>query len=364
MFKKIFLISLIAMLPANSANAITFMDAADRKITLEKPAERVVILYDFVDYAAVAGPECYKRVVGIGKKAWHGWRNGIWSHYAKACPEIEKITDVGILRFGNFHMEQLVVVQPDIMILPLWQFEAISDVQKTQFEAMGVQLIVTDYARQDLETHIKSTMAIGYAIGKADRAKTISEFYRQQLDMVTQRLSENKKPFYYIEKGQKGALGQDETWSKVVWGAIADSAGGENIADGFVSAGKNGHLTAEKILTSDPEYIFITGSHWVNNSQSLSLGYNIDKANANKRLITFTQRLGWSEIRAIKQKHLYGIHHGLARSLLDFSAIQFIAKQFYPQAMKEIDPVANLMEFHEKFLPVAYQGTWFFKADY
>ena len=346
------------------AIGITFKDAANRTITLEKPAEKVVVLYDFVDYAAIAGDECYKRVVGISKKAWHSWRNGIWDHYVKSCPEIKNIADVGILRFGDFYMEQLVLVQPDVLILPLWQFEAISKVQKKQFDAIGVQLIVTDFARQKLETHIVSTMAIGYAIGKKERAKEISEFYRQQIEKVTRLLHQNKKPFYYIEKGQKGALRQDETWSKTVWGEMGDTAGGKNIADDFVGAGKNGDLTPERILASKPEYIFITGSHWVNNPQSLSLGYGIDKSIANKALITFIQRRGWSELPAIKSNNLYGIHHGLARGLMDFSAIQFIAKQFYPKAMKSIDPIENLKEFHQKFLPVVYQGTWFIKADY
>lgn len=361
--KSIFLLAMT--ISFNSvANSITFTDAANREITLDKPAERVAVLYNYVDYAAVAGEECFERVVGIGKKAWQGWRNGIWNHYLEACPELATIADVGILRYGDFYMEQTIALAPEVMILPMWQYEAISDVQKKQLQHAGIKLIVTDYASQRLDTHIKSTMAIGYAIGKVERAEEIVEFYQQQLSKVTSRLKDQPKPNYYIEKGQKGALHQDETWSKVVWGQMGDSAGGQNIADGVIEAGKNGSLSAEKVIFSNPDHIFITGSHWVKNPKSLSLGYSIKDFDANNVLLSFKNRLGWSEMNALKYGQLYGMHHGLARSLMDFSAIQFMAKQFHPEAMRDVFPEDNLIEFHQKFLPVDYQGTWFFKAKF
>ncbi|MCZ2722370.1 ABC transporter substrate-binding protein [Marinomonas sp. 15G1-11] len=228
-----------------------------------------------------------------------------------------------------------------------------------------MQLVVTDYASQNLDSHIKSTLAIGYTLGKVERAQEIVAFYQKQIEDVTSRLNnKHPKPSYYIEKGQKGALHQDETWSKVVWGQIGDTAGGKNIADGVIKAGKNGTLTVEKVLYSNPEYIFITGSHWVKNPEALSMGYGINQYDVNNVLISYKKRLGWSDISALKSGQIYGMHHGLARSLMDFSAIQFMATKFYPDEMQGINPEANLIEFHEKFLPVNYQGTWLFKAQF
>ena len=183
MFKKA-LPLLVALISLNcNANSITFTDAANREITLNKPAEKVAILYNYTDYAAIAGDECFERVVGIGKKAWHGWRNGIWNHYAEACPEIQEIADIGILRYGDFYMEQAIALAPEVMILPMWQYEAISDVQKKQLHDAGIKLVVTDYASQNIDSHIKSTLAIGYAIGKVDRAEDIVSFYNSKLKL-------------------------------------------------------------------------------------------------------------------------------------------------------------------------------------
>jgi ABC-type Fe3+-hydroxamate transport system substrate-binding protein len=365
MFKKALAFLIVSVSMNCAASSITFTDAANRKITLDKPAEKIAILYNYTDYAAVAGDECFKRVVGIGKKAWYGWRNGIWNHYAEACPEIEKIADLGMLRYGDFHMEQTIALAPDVLILPMWQYEAISDVQKKQFQEANIKLVVTDYASQQLENHVKSTLAIGHAIGKVARANDIVSFYREQIGEVTSRIADlQPQPTYYVEKGQKGALHQDETWSKVVWGQMGDTAGGINIADGVIKAGKNGTLTAETVLFRSPQHIFITGSHWVKNPDALSMGYGLDQSKANDILISYKNRLGWANITAFKSGQVYGLHHGLARSLMDFAAIQFMANQFYPDKMQGVDPEKNLIKFHEKFLPVKYQGTWLFKAQF
>jgi hypothetical protein len=38
--------------------------------------------------------------------------------------------------------------------------------------------------------------------------------------------------------------------------------------------------------------------------------------------------------------------------------MQYIAKQLYPDAFKDVDPVASFKAYHEKYLPVPYAGVW------
>jgi ABC-type Fe3+-hydroxamate transport system substrate-binding protein len=45
-------------------------------------------------------------------------------------------------------------------------------------------------------------------------------------------------------------------------------------------------------------------------------------------------------------------------SLTDWISLQFIAKQLYPSEFADVDPVASLRDFHARFLPVAFEGTW------
>jgi hypothetical protein len=55
---------------------------------------------------------------------------------------------------------------------------------------------------------------------------------------------------------------------------------------------------------------------------------------------------------------LHAIEHGLCRTLFDFVAMQYIAKRLYPEAFRDVDPDASFRAYHEKYLPVAYSGTW------
>lgn len=55
----------------------------------------------------------------------------------------------------------------------------------------------------------------------------------------------------------------------------------------------------------------------------------------------FAQRAGWSELPAVKTKRVYGVYQGAARSILDYTMVQFMAKALYPTLFKDIDPQAK-----------------------
>ena len=46
-----------------------------------------------------------------------------------------------------------------------------------------------------------------------------------------------------------------------------------------------------------------------------------------------------------------------------FIAELAMAKEFYPERFKDIDPEAVFKEFHEKFLPISDSGGGFFSAE-
>ncbi len=56
---------------------------------------------------------------------------------------------------------------------------------------------------------------------------------------------------------------------------------------------------------------------------------------------------------------VHAIEHGLAWSLRDVYAMQHVGKQLYPEQFADIDPAKGLADFHERFLPVPFGGTWF-----
>ena len=69
-------------------------------------------------------------------------------------------------------------------------------------------------------------------------------------------------------------------------------------------------------------------------------------------------RKGWPELSAIRHGQLFAVEHGLSRSLYDYAAMYFLAKQIFPDRFTDIDPAAELRSYYETYLPVTLEGTW------
>jgi iron complex transport system substrate-binding protein len=119
-----------------------------------------------------------------------------------------------------------------------------------------------------------------------------------------------------------------------------------------------GPLNPEYVLAANPDAIFIAGSSWVNRPNAVLTGFDADLATTRARLAPYARRQGWADLAAIRTGQLFAIEHGLSRSLWDFTAMQFIAKALWPAQFTDIDPVAELRDYHAKWLPVPFEGTW------
>ena len=141
-----------------------------------------------------------------------------------------------------------------------------------------------------------------------------------------------------------------------MWGALVTRLGGHNIADGQV--GNWGPLSPEYVLSQKPDLIFLAGSEWLNKPQSVQMGFGATAEVARERMAAYLKRPGWSNLPAVKNHGVHGIYHGGARTLSDYVYAQYVAKQLYPDAFKDVDPQQNLRDFYEKWLPVKADGVF------
>jgi iron complex transport system substrate-binding protein len=146
-----------------------------------------------------------------------------------------------------------------------------------------------------------------------------------------------------------------------MWGALIQRVHGQNITKGVVEGEQP--ASPEFVLKSNPQVVVLAGSNWPKRPDSLKLGYFADTADARTRLKRFLTRPGWDGMDAVKNRRVYGIHHGLAREIWDFYPIQCFAKWFYPELFADLDPLSNFKEFHQKFLKVDYSGVWSVELD-
>jgi iron complex transport system substrate-binding protein len=333
-------------------------DAIGRKVKVTTPVQRVVINFNYEEFTAVAGKDAWKKVVGMSRTPWEGWRPAIFSRYAAVIPNLQAMPDVGHSDEGTFSAEKVIALKPDVLFVAEWTFTALKTA-RDQIEAAGIPIVVIDYNAQLLERHLASTRAIGKVMGTEARAEELSTLYDREYKNILARIAKagGARKKVYVELGQAGPETVGNSYSGTMWGKIINILGADNLADGKLP-GPWGPLNPEAVIAADPDLIFIAGSSWVNKPKAVRTGYDATLDITRKSLEPYAQRAGWSNLKAVKSGQVHAIEHGLCRTLFDFVAMQYMAKQLYPDAFRDVDPDASFRSYHEKYLPVAYSGVW------
>lgn len=344
---------------------IEITDVTGRTVTLKKPAERVVLQWSgaggpFLTISALMGKDTLKVIAGMDTSLQQ-YRADMWKHFTTEMPELAKIPEVGTVGDKNFNVEQVVALHPDVIFIPVDLKNQYESDAKQKLDEAGVQTIYIDYHAENLEKHQKSIEAIGKALGKEERAAEISKFYTDHVTKVLDRVKTiNKpKPTVYLEVGMKGPEEFGNSFSgNYSWGALATLCGADVITKDIVK--RSTPINPEFVLEKNPDIIMIMGSYWPKNPTSMRLGFEANEAQSQELLKAFTtERQGWSDLKAVENKDVYSIHHGLPREVYDAAVFEYLAKTFYPEEFKDVDPEATLKEFYDKFLPYSYGGIWF-----
>ncbi|MFW7522769.1 ABC transporter substrate-binding protein [Vibrio ostreicida] len=338
-------------------------DVLGRHVTLDGPAERIFLGFYFEDYLAIAGPDAYKKVAIFPRHSWQDYRQSQWQTYREIIPEIETITDSGSIYTGTFDFEKLLTTKPDVALLAAWQYDALGD-KVTLLEKSGIKVVVVDFNAQTLERHLKSARVIGQVMGTEGRAEAIAQDYEQTVKDVQRRvakyLNHHQQRRVYVEIGTGGAEEYGKSYANTMWGKLLNLAGANNIANGKIDG--SAHLNPEYVLSQDPEVIFISGAHWANHNGSALLGFGTTPKEAQATYHPYLERSGWQHISAVKQGQVYGMYHSGTRTIYDHIFLEFLAKSIYPEAFKDVDPMAHHQAFFEQYMPQKLSGTFMLKV--
>ena len=356
--KKLLLAAALAFSAAVPAFAeITATDVVGRTVTVPKVPERIVLGFYYEDYLAIGGKDAVDKVVALALSTWKDWRPQQYARYEKALPKLKDIPDIGNTEDGTFSVEKIIATNPDLVILGAWNYEALGESVK-QFDEAGIPYVVLDYNAQTVEKHTVSTLALGKLLGQEQRAQELADNYKNAFADIEKRI-EKLKPSpkkVYVELAQNGAETFGNSYGNTMWGALLEKLGGKNIAAGQVKGAAP--LSPEYILAEAPDLIFLAGSEWKNKPQAVAVGFSADPKVVNERIAAYLQRPGWADLPAVKTDNVFALYHGGARTLSDYVYAQFIAKQLYPEAFKDVDPVKNLQEYYKKWLPIEADGVF------
>lgn len=336
---------------------ITVTDVKGRTVVVPKIPERIVLGFYYEDYLAIAGPGSLDKVVALSLSTWKDWRPNQFAAYEKAFPKLASIPDVGNTEDNTFSIEKVIAAKPDLLILAAWSYDALGEGVK-QIEAAGIPIVTLDYNAQSVGKHVASTLALGTLLGTQDRAEKLADNYKHAFEDIDARIkkagSTTKK--VYFELAQKGPSEVGNSYGSSMWGALIDQLGGQNIAKGQI--GNWGPLSPEYVLAKKPDLIFLAGSEWLSKPQAVTVGFGADPSVARARMATYVARPGWSDLPAVKNAGVHAIYHGGARTLSDYVYAQYVAKQLYPDAFKDVDPARNIRDYYEKWLPVKADGVF------
>jgi len=324
---------------------------------LERPAQRILLGFYFEEFLAVGGTEALGRVVGLSRAAWKDWRPANWAEYVKVLPGLEAIPDVGEVEVGTFSVEKAIALKPDVAILGDWQVKGLGT-EVARLRDAGIPVVVIDYHAEQPARHIASTRLLGQVLGEEARALRLAEDYEAAIAAVQARLAAARRPRprIYIELGSKGPGEQGPSYGDHMWGALARLAGGDNIGRGVIATW--GPIAAEKVLASRPEVIAIAGSEWRQHPTGQLMGQGVTSEEARARLRGFLRRPGWQGLPAVREGRVHAVYQGASRTLADFASVQYLAKALYPDLFEDLDPQAEYLAWHARWLPIRPTGSF------
>ncbi|MBE6528835.1 MAG: hypothetical protein E7Z64_06750 [Thermoplasmata archaeon] len=234
------------------------------------------------------------------------------------CPDLY----VSLASNPNAVAEKIMETNPDLVILPgstmswlqgidgFYKIFADSDIPvfNTMFYTIGLTETVADV----------NYGAMGKILQKEDRCNRIVKFHNDSLAALKDKLKSHDKSvkIYYEVPGADAS----QYGNVVNMGVPEVNLIGTNVLTGVPM---DSQYNIEKMNRADPDWIFIVDTSYYSGKQSFGMFAPEDKAAAAATLAKYTSRDGWSDLDAVKDKHvalIYGeLRHGVT-SL--FSAYQ------------------------------------------
>ncbi|MDO5037905.1 MAG: ABC transporter substrate-binding protein [Tissierellia bacterium] len=326
----------------------TYTDAAGREVTLKKPLDNIIVNnYDLGEsFAMVLGEDYVDIISGTCTSNYLSNRDAYEKHY----PKMKNLKSLGGGR-GPYDLEAIFELDPDVFFMN--SSDGFMDSRGEEIEKIekaGIPVFVF-YMYQDPILAPRETLRyIGEIFDREERAKEVTDFIDQQFALVEERLAQVEEPVTFYYERTSGM-----TSAKDGWYTILTKAGGQCIAEDLMVA-NSGKLDPETVLTENPDFIVLSGG----------IGYHSDseEAEIDDFVASLRARPGWEDLDAIKEKKLFAFAHDFSRSPLSFYPILYMAKEFYPEEMKDVDPDAILKEFYDRFMIVDYEdGTWSYQID-
>lgn len=347
------------------AEPITLTDIAGREVTVEAPAQRIIL---------GEGRQIY--LLGVLEREAPfahvvGWREDLlqadpdtYALYAEKFPELKDLPTFGGFKDGTFDVEQAAALKPDLILMNLESKAATEDAgYDDKLAELNIPIVYVDFREDPMAHSVQSMEIMGKLTGQEARASEYIAFVDEQMKRVTDTLAGAtfERPKVFVDRA--GGYSEDccMSFGDGNFGQYVEIAGGTNIAKDIIP-GTFGTLNPEQIIAANPDQVIVTGGQWeayVPGGAWVGVGPGSDPVAAKAKLQALTERTAMTGITAVKTGQVHAIWHQFYDNPYYFVAVQQLAKWQHPELFADLDPEATLKELHERFLPVDYKpGYW------
>ena len=242
--------------------------------------------------------------------------------------------------------ELIVELNPDIVIG--YARHPGQDMEK-KLAPFDITVIRLDFYK--IRTLLKEVEILGRILNRKQEAKQLTTWYRKKLGFMQERLRDiNNRPDVYIESYSNyhttgpGSGGHE----------ICDLAGGHNIASNF-------SIPYPEIT---PEWVLAKNPHVIIKAVSFSNCYAmIDSSPLKGVRNKIIARPTWDNIRAVQEVKVYVMASDIWTGPRAIIGISYMAKWFYPDLFKDLDPKKLHREYLVRFQGVNYQGVYVYPNE-
>lgn len=307
---------------------MTFIDAQDKAITVNKPIDRIVTLPpSSLDTVRAIGAA--ENVVGIST-----FLDEVY------FPDLSKLPSVGSSWFTPDY-EAIIELDPDV-VLTLGNYTP--DIEDVMAPA-GITVIRIEL--NVVELIPAETKKLGYILDREDEATEFVNWYTEWTDEIrsrTDELPEAEKPRAFM--GYQNMAGGKGTF----WDSACKTAGGINIAENLDGYRE---VDPEWLVEQNPD-IIVKAATLLTVTEA-SQGYRTDDSSEMRAFREgLLNQTGWEGIDAVKSGNVHvaawQIHLGTHTIVLT----AYLAKWFHPELFDDLDPRAIHQEYLTRFQGLNY----------
>lgn len=334
---------------------IAVTDDAGRTVTLERPAQRIV-LTDGIGILGLAliDPDPVARLAGWNRGRVDDSALGV---LVRDLPGLDAVPDIGDPENGGA-VEALIAIGPDLVVLDPFYDRSPAGIAALESAGIAVAVLALTPTLRDEEPH-GGLIRLGDLIGRGNAARAYAAFADARIARIRDRvagLPAAQRPPVLIEAhaGRGGCCISVGAGEGI--GDFVGFAGGVNIG-AEVLPGMAGTLSPEYVLRRAPRVYIGTGGRYLAAQGGLVVGPDVAPSDARASLERATARLGLAGTPATEDGRVHGIWHGLAVSAFNIVAIEALARWIHPDIFADTDPAATMAEIETRFLAMPLPGA-------